>query len=211
MESILSVVIGITILIFSVIVHENAHGLAALAFGDETAKKAGRLSLNPLKHIDPFGSVIMPLIFLFTFGMIFGYAKPVPVNPRYFKDQRKGMMVTSLAGPFSNFLLAIIGSMLLASGLFASAILILEFVIFINVVLGVFNLFPIPPLDGSKVLEGLLPRAWLSGYYKFERSVERYVVIILILLMIVRPGFLMGFLTSIVRPILILLGVESFV
>ena len=211
METILSAVIGITILIFSVIVHENAHGLAALALGDETAKKAGRLSLNPLKHIDLFGSVIMPLIFLFTFGMIFGYAKPVPVNPRYFKDQRTGMMVTSLAGPFSNFFLAIIGSVLLASGIFASGILILEFVIFINVVLGVFNLFPIPPLDGSKVLEGLLPRAWLSGYYKFERSVERYVVIILILLMIVRPGFLSGFLITMVKPILVLLGVESIV
>ena len=211
METLLSAVIGITILIFSVIIHENAHGLAALAMGDQTAKKAGRLSLNPLKHVDPFGSVILPVIFLFAFGMVFGYAKPVPVNPRYFKDQRKGMMLTSLAGPFSNFLMAAMGSVLLTSGLLASIPLILEFFIIINVVLGVFNLIPIPPLDGSKILEGVLPRAWLTGYYKFENIVERYFMIIMILIIVLRPGILSNVLFSVIKPILRLLGVESIV
>ncbi|HDZ86654.1 MAG TPA: site-2 protease family protein, partial [Actinobacteria bacterium] len=155
--------------------------------------------------------VILPAIFLFAFGSVFGYAKPVPVNPRYFKDQRKGMMLTSLAGPFSNFLMAAMGSVLLAQGLLVSIKFILGAFIFINVLLGVFNLIPIPPLDGSKILEGVLPRAWLTGYYKFENIVERYFMIIMILIIVLRPGILSNVLFSVIKPILRLLGVESIV
>ncbi|KKN29719.1 hypothetical protein LCGC14_0841370, partial [marine sediment metagenome] len=186
------------------------------------AKKAGRLSLNPIKHIDPFGSIILPIILIlggaFTGrGMIFGYAKPVPINPRYFKNQRKGMMLTALAGPFSNFLMAILGSVVLITGLLESIPLILEFFIIINVVLGVFNLIPIPPLDGSKVIEGLLPRIWLPRYYRIERSVEKYVGAIFIgifLLSYINPGLvnsIFGVIFAPIEPIVKLLGVESIV
>ncbi len=178
--------IVLPIIIFSVIVHENAHGIAAFLLGDKTAKNAGRLSLNPIKHIDPFGSVLLPLILAFTGMPIFGYAKPVPINPRYFKDQRRGMMLTAAAGPASNLLTAAFFAQLykfiVPLSLYSQ---ILSFVVLINVVLAVFNLLPIPPLDGSKVLAGFIPSSMLKSYYRFEYFAERYFILIFLLIMFV--------------------------
>lgn len=170
--------------LFSLSVHEFSHGLAAYAVGDKTAKYSGRLSLNPLAHLDPFGAIC-----LFLFG--FGWAKPVPVNPWNFKNKKGGMILTALAGPFSNFLLAFIAMVIytLLGGLrFSSASFGLTlasvfyelayYMIMINLGLGLFNLIPIPPLDGSKVLTAILPE---RTYFKLM-NYERYGFIILIIL-----------------------------
>jgi Zn-dependent protease len=144
------------IIIISAIVHEYAHAWAAFRQGDLTAKYAGRLTLNPLSHIDLWGTVLMPLTLLYFFGMFFGYAKPVPINPYNFKDQRRGMIWVSLAGVGANFLIAIILGMVVRffPGLFISPFL--AFIVMINIWLGLFNLLPFPPLDGSKLLLSLV-------------------------------------------------------
>ena len=170
--------------LFSLSVHEFSHGLAPYAVGDKTAKYSGRLSLNPLAHLDPFGAIC-----LFLFG--FGWAKPVPVNPWNFKNKKGGMILTALAGPFSNFLLAFIAMVIytLLGGLrFSSASFgftlasvfyeLAYYMIMINLGLGLFNLIPIPPLDGSKVLTAILPE---RTYFKLM-DYERYGFIILIIL-----------------------------
>ena len=170
--------------LFSLSVHEFSHGFAAYAVGDKTAKYSGRLSLNPLAHLDPFGAIC-----LFLFG--FGWAKPVPVNPWNFKNKKGGMILTALAGPFSNFLLAFIAMVIytLLGGLrFSSASFgftlasvfyeLAYYMIMINLGLGLFNLIPIPPLDGSKVLTAILPE---RTYFKLM-DYERYGFIILIIL-----------------------------
>ncbi len=170
--------------LFSLSVHEFSHGLAAYAVGDKTAKYSGRLSLNPLAHLDPFGAIC-----LFLFG--FGWAKPVPVNPWNFKNKKGGMILTALAGPFSNFLLAFIAMVIytLLGGLrFSSASFgftlasvfyeLAYYMIMINLGLGLFNLIPVPPLDGSKVLTAILPE---RTYFKLM-DYERYGFIILIIL-----------------------------
>ena len=170
--------------LFSLSVHEFSHGLAAYAVGDKTAKYSGRLSLIPLAHLDPFGAMC-----LFLFG--FGWAKPVPVNPWNFKNKKGGMILTALAGPFSNFLLAFIAMVIytLLGGLrFSSASFgftlasvfyeLAYYMIMINLGLGLFNLIPIPPLDGSKVLTAILPE---RTYFKLM-DYERYGFIILIIL-----------------------------
>ena len=151
-------------------VHETCHGLAALALGDPTAKRARRLSLNPLRHIDWFG-----LLMMFLAG--FGWAKPVPVNPNYFKKPKQGMALTALAGPMSNFLLALI--MLLAARIFCDVAAyseanqrILDFILMVAILsigLGLFNLVPIPPLDGSKVLFAVLPDRAYDQLMRYER------------------------------------------
>lgn len=152
-------IIGLVVLLASVIIHENAHGVAALWLGDETAKKAGRLTLNPVKHLDPVGSVIMPLFLFFANLPMFGYAKPVPVNPRNLKGtDRTGFALVAAAGPFSNFCLAFIASIALKHlapvNLIAPSITqkVVLYVLQWNLVLAAFNLLPIPPLDGSRFL-----------------------------------------------------------
>jgi Zn-dependent protease len=150
--------------IFAVTLHEAAHGFAALRFGDDTALRAGRVSLNPLNHIDLFGTVLLPLLLVLTSGFMFGYAKPVPVNFGRLKPLRLGMIIVALAGPMTNVLLAIVSSLLFFGvGLIPQAGQ--EFVarnlvnsLQINAVLCVFNLLPLPPLDGGRVAVGLLPR-----------------------------------------------------
>ena len=150
--------------VFAVTLHEAAHGFASLRFGDDTALRAGRVSLNPLNHIDPFGTVLLPLLLVLTSGFMFGYAKPVPVNFGRLKPLRLGMVIVALAGPMTNVLLAILSS-LLFFGVGLVPQVGQEFVarnlvnsLQINAVLCVFNMLPLPPLDGGRVAVGLLPR-----------------------------------------------------
>ena len=154
------VLTGIIILIvfYSIIIHEVSHAVVSFWLGDDTAKRAGRLSLNPLKHIDWFGTVILPLILYFTAGVIWGYAKPVPLNPYNYKNIKQGIGLSALAGPASNLLIAIVFALLyhLSPGNQLLAY-IFQMVVFFNLLLAFFNLIPIPPLDGSKVLGMLLP------------------------------------------------------
>ncbi|KKT26653.1 MAG: Transmembrane protein [Parcubacteria group bacterium GW2011_GWA2_43_9b] len=143
------------IIILSSIIHEYAHAWAAFRQGDLTAKYAGRLTLNPLAHIDLWGTVLMPLALLYFFGIFFGYAKPVPINPYNFRDQRGGMIEVSLAGVGANFLVAIILGLFIRfmPGFFLNPFLF--FVVQVNIWLGLFNLLPFPPLDGSKLVVAL--------------------------------------------------------
>ena len=149
------------VLLFSLVIHEVSHGLAAESLGDNTAKDQGRLSLNPLKHLDPFGSVLVPLLlFMVTAGRgpLFGWAKPVPVNPYNFKDQKWGLLKVSLAGPAANFLVAVFFA--LAIRFFPLPELMIQLlgtIVLYNLLWGFFNLVPIPPLDGSSILFSLLP------------------------------------------------------
>lgn len=155
----------VIILIFSVIIHEIAHGAAASYMGDDTAKLAGRLSLNPIKHLDPIGSVLVPLIMIITqVGIVFGWAKPVPINPLNFRDKKYGEAKVSLAGPAANFAIALVfGLILRFVPLFAEIPydiqLMFGYIVFINILLAVFNLIPIPPLDGSHILFTFLPHS----------------------------------------------------
>lgn len=158
----------IFIFVFSVIIHETAHGWAAYSLGDPTAKLAGRLTLNPIAHIDPIGSILFPLFLVFlakiTGGaaIIFGWAKPVPVNPYNFRDKKYGQAKVAIAGPLSNIILAVIFGLLIrygASFLNEQAIILLTYIVWVNLVLAVFNLMPVPPLDGSHILFTFLPQS----------------------------------------------------
>ncbi|OGE29984.1 hypothetical protein A3C59_02415 [Candidatus Daviesbacteria bacterium RIFCSPHIGHO2_02_FULL_36_13] len=167
---------SIVILLFSVILHEVMHGLVALKFGDRTAERAGRLTLNPLPHIDLIGTILLPALLIFTGSpLLFGWAKPVPVNPLNFSNIRKGELFVSAAGILANFGLAIAAAVTyhILNGLpqeFPSLVgALLRFTITINLVLGVFNLFPIPPLDGSKVLLSFLPYNLAKEYQKLDQ------------------------------------------
>lgn len=151
-------------LILAITLHEAAHGYAALQKGDDTARRAGRLSLNPLRHIDPFGTILIPMMLLiFRAPFIFGYAKPVPVNFNALRNPRRDMVYVAAAGPMTNFALAWISALLFhVLFLFPNAMALLfkdmlEFSLIVNVTLGVFNLLPLPPLDGGRVAVGLLP------------------------------------------------------
>lgn len=177
----------IAILGISIILHEVSHGWAALGFGDETAKEAGRLTLNPLAHIDPFGTLILPALLIFTTGVGFGYAKPVPVNPRRMRDPRNHSLFVALAGPATNLLIVVVATLLYRSispfpGTFTFEVLI-GFGL-LNVALAVFNMIPIPPLDGSAVIERVLPRQWWPGYIRLRQ----YSMLILLAIVFLLPG-----------------------
>lgn len=167
------------------VVHEVSHGYVAERLGDPTARLSGRLTLNPIRHIDPFGSVILPLILAVPalFGqptIIFGWAKPVPYDPRNLKNPKIGSGIIAAAGPISNFLIAaVFGILLRALPEGAALATPYSFIIYVNVLLGVFNLVPIPPLDGSKVLFALLPSGDIFRRLRF--FLERYGMIILLL------------------------------
>lgn len=161
----------IAVLLLSVIVHEVAHGLMALHLGDTTAKDAGRLTLNPIRHIDPIGSILVPIITYMTGGFLFGWAKPVPYNPRaLYKDYIYGPLKVALVGPLSNFGLALIfGTIIRFAGGFFSPLMVelLFSIVLLNCVLFIFNLIPIPPLDGSKILSLILPRQFFAQIEQF--------------------------------------------
>lgn len=168
-------VFAIAVLIMSVVVHEVSHGYVANSLGDPTAKYAGRLTLNPFKHLDFFGSFIVPAITYLIGGFIFGWAKPVPYNPYNLKNQKWGPAAVAGAGPMSNFLVAVIFGLLIRYGAAfvfvpASFFQIAALIVFINIILGIFNLIPIPPLDGSKVLFAVLPYKWNH----IQEFLERY-------------------------------------
>ncbi len=168
----MDLIITFVILIFSAIVHEVAHGLMAERLGDDTARQMGRITLNPISHIDPYGTILVPLLIYFGTGgrFFFGAAKPVPVDFSRLRNPRSGMALVSLAGPVSNFLLAILFVLPIKLNLInaVSGPILLKAII-INLMLGTFNLIPIPPLDGSKILAALAPREWMYKILEFER------------------------------------------
>lgn len=184
----------------AIVLHEVSHGFAAYKLGDPTAKSMGRLSLNPLKHIDPFGTVIMPLLLMVMGWPVFGYAKPVPYNPMYFKDKRRGDLIVGLAGPAANLVLALIGAGVawalwpLVTGANGQAmlsntffqyfyLLFIPMFVLINLYLMFFNLLPIPPLDGSSIFAFLLPERFLPQYYR----IQQYALPVFMLIVLVLP------------------------
>ena len=165
-------IIFFAVLIPSVILHEISHGWVALAFGDDTAKRAGRLTLNPIAHIDPFGTIILPAILILTSHGAFGYAKPVPVNPRQLRDPRNQSLLVSLAGPAVNIILAVSAALVLRQIGLATENLTRDIIFTVgwaNAILAAFNLIPIPPLDGSALVERVLPRSMWAGYLRFRQ------------------------------------------
>jgi len=167
-------------LVVAVILHEISHGVVALWLGDDTAKRAGRLTLNPVPHIDPLGSLILPAIGAFTGAPILGWAKPVPVNPALLRNGRRDMLLVSLAGPATNLTLAAVAAatartayatVTFDGGTYGSLpLIVLAPFLFamVNLFLGLFNLVPIPPLDGSAILERMLPASAIGTWYRFR-------------------------------------------
>lgn len=175
----------ILVLIISVVVHEVAHGYVALRFGDQTAKMAGRLTLNPLPHLDVFGSVILPVLLVVTkAGFLFGWAKPVPVNPNNFypEERKRALFFVSIAGIVVNFIIALFFAILIRISNFVdvpSPVLeISALIVFLNILLAIFNAMPIPPLDGSGILFSLLP----SRFSHLENSMRSYSLVLFLLL-----------------------------
>lgn len=162
----------IIVLVFSAIIHEYMHGWMANQLGDSTAKDAGRLTLNPIPHIDLFGSILLPAIMIFgKFGFVFGWAKPVPFNPYNLRDKKWGAAKVAIAGPLGNLIVAVFFGLLLrflplTNPAFA---VLIAMIVYINLLLMIFNLVPIPPLDGSKVILPLLPYSWQEAFYRFEQ------------------------------------------
>ncbi len=186
----LSFIVNLPALFVALVVHEYAHGFVAHKLGDNTAKYMGRLTFNPLAHIDLFGTIILPLMLLLTSSpVVFGYAKPVPVNFYNLRNPKKDMIWVGLAGPLANFIVAALTFLILLTGFIGhSGVLgFLVTVMIINLVLGVFNLIPIPPLDGSRILMGLLPRKLAVLYARITPM--HGMIILIILLSILRRIF----------------------
>ncbi|AKM08874.1 site-2 protease family protein [Croceicoccus naphthovorans] len=188
-DTLIFAAILIPILVVSIVFHEVAHGWVARALGDHTAARLGRLTLNPIKHVDPVGTLLVPGGLALMGGPPFGWAKPVPVIKQRLRNPRYGMMAVAAAGPATNIALAAVFAVVL--GLVARGIVPpvgaatewtltgLQYAIFINLVLALFNLLPIPPFDGSHILEGLLPRSWAAGYEKL-RPLGMIVIVLII-------------------------------
>jgi Zn-dependent protease len=205
-------IVVFAVVVPSIILHELAHGVTALAFGDDTARRAGRLTLNPVRHIDPLGTLVLPGLLALAGLGAFGYAKPVPINPGRMRSPRNSALIVSLAGPATNLLLAGISVLLLrwarppgtaqavnfvVSNFGVGALGLTDRVIyvvgFVNVTLAVFNALPIPPLDGSAIVARLLPPAAMPAWYNFQR----YAMPVLFVLVLLHPG---NFLVHIFDP-----------
>lgn len=194
----ISFLFTIIILIMSIVIHEVSHGYAAFLMGDPTAKNAGRLTLNPLAHLDFFGSFVVPLLAYMTAGFMFGWAKPVPYNPYNLKNQRWGDAIVAVAGPSANILVAVVFGLIIrfspmlniTNEAFLGAA---QLVVLLNLVLAVFNLVPIPPLDGSKILFTLLP----YRYIELKQTIERYSFFLIL--------FFIFFLWKLILPIVFFL------
>jgi len=187
-------IFGIIVLVLSIVLHEVSHGYAADRLGDPTARLAGRLTLNPIKHLDLFGSLIFPAMTYLMGGFIFGWAKPVPYNPYNLRDQKWGEAKVAFAGPASNLLIALVFGIIIRLGILSSALTsLIVLIVFINILLAIFNLIPIPPLDGSKILFSLLP----YKYSNFRSILERYSLFLLL--------FFIFFLWKLIFPIVIVL------
>jgi len=193
-------------LVVAIILHEISHGVAALWLGDDTAKRAGRLTLNPIPHIDPFGSLVLPAMGALAGLPIIGYAKPVPVNTMRLRNPRRDTVLVSLAGPASNLVMMSIaalatrwllhGGSSVATAFDAKGDNLLIDIVFsfavVNLLLGLFNLLPIPPLDGSAIFERFLPNQWLPTWYRFRP----YGLLVVFLAVFMVPGMI----TTIVQP-----------
>lgn len=206
LNSVIDIIYLVIAALLSLTFHEYAHGRVAYWLGDDTAKRMGRLTLNPIPHLDPFGTIMM--VIAMTSGMGLGWAKPVPVNPMNFNGNRKrGMLWVSLAGPVSNLILALLVTIILGLGGYKIPYFsrLLETMIWVNVGLAVFNLLPVPPLDGSKILAGILPYRYAGYIYQ----IERYGMIALLLIIFLAPGVLssiMGPPITIIRDMLVWLA-----
>ena len=205
------------VLIFSIVVHEVAHAWVALKEGDDTAHSLGRITLNPISHLDPFGSFLVPVaLYFLPGGLIFGWAKPVPIDPRKFRNFRGGDIRVSLAGIVSNLILAVALTLMVVvfiklQGVFPAAestfgflIRTARFGVFINLILAFFNLVPIPPLDGSHVVYHFLPRGWRAAY----QQAGRYGILVLIVIASLYPPFF----NIVLWPVFALFGLaDSFI
>lgn len=187
-----NIIFQIAILIMSVIIHEVSHGATALAFGDRTAEYEGRLTLNPIKHIDIIGSILLPLfLFLTKAGFMIGWAKPVPYNPYNLKKPRITEPLVAFAGPLSNIFIAcvfgIIIRVMVSASISSPLIVIFGYIVLVNISLAIFNLLPIPPLDGSKIISILLPE---KIRYRFLNISGRYGFFIIVAVIIFLPDFI---------------------
>lgn len=183
-------ILSLVILILSIIAHEVAHGYAANSLGDPTARLSGRLTLNPLPHIDLMGSIIIPALLIFSGSpILFGWAKPVPYNPYNLRNQRFGEALVAVAGSATNLLLAVLFGLLVrygsTFGIHSAALSLAATISFVNLFLGLFNLIPFPPLDGFTVLRGVLPWHASRGFLRFEHAIRGMGVASLILFLLV--------------------------
>jgi Zn-dependent protease len=203
----LTTLLVLVVIIPSIILHEISHGVVALAFGDDTAKRAGRLTLNPIRHVDPIGTLVLPVVLALGGLGAFGYAKPVPINPARMRHSRNASVAVGLAGPATNLALAGLSVLLLRAfepagtgrtlvdtisvyglGAVGVGVRLLYLLGLLNVVLAVFNALPIPPLDGSVLVERLLPRSALPTWWR----IRRWAMIVLLLLVLVDPHQFLG-------------------